>query len=412
MRSRDQKKLAQQRCAEQLTRSFRAPFFFLFGMSGIINILALTGSFYMLQVYDRALPSGSLPTLIGLSILAIGLYLAQGLFDVLRSQILVRLGAQLDRRVAPLAQRVGIDMPRFGFSTAEAMERGRDVDTVRGFLGSPGLVALFDLPWVPVFLVFVYILHPYLGALTVAGAVVLALLTVLAELLTRRWTAATQQAVVARNAIADSNARSADVLKAMGFADRAVDRYRRANDEHLELQTRTTDVSGTFGAVSRVLRMILQSAVLGLGAYLVIGGELSAGAIIAASITSARALAPIDQAIGNWKVILAARTAFRRLKETVVLDPALPERTAPHRRLSSSVDEQVCSTLNEREKDILRLVAFGFTSKEIADRLAATPKTVETQKARACTKLGLASRAQIVQFAILQGWLYGEIPVR
>lgn len=328
MRSRDQKKLAQQRCAEQLTRSIRGPFVFLFGMSGIINVLALTGSFYMLQVYDRALPSGSLPTLVGLSILAVGLYLAQGLFDVLRSQILVRLGAQFDRRVAPLAQRVGIDMPRFGFSTAEAMERGRDVDTVRGFLGSPGLVALFDLPWVPVFLVFVYMLHPYLGALTVAGAVVLALLTILAELLTRRWTGATQQAVVARNAIADSNARSADVLKAMGFADRAVDRYRRANDEHLDLQTRTTDISGTFGAIARVLRMILQSAVLGLGAFLVIGGELSAGAIIAASITSARAMAPIDQAIGNWKVILAARTAFRRLKETVIalaaVEPPMP----------------------------------------------------------------------------------------
>ena len=328
MRSRDQKKLAQQRCAEQLTRSIRGPFVFLFGMSGIINVLALTGSFYMLQVYDRALPSGSLPTLVGLSILAVGLYLAQGLFDVLRSQILVRLGAQFDRRVAPLAQRVGIDMPRFGFSTAEAMERGRDVDTVRGFLGSPGLVALFDLPWVPVFLVFVYMLHPYLGALTVAGAVVLALLTIVAELLTRRWTGATQQAVVARNAIADSNARCADVLKAMGFADRAVDRYRRANDEHLDLQTRTTDISGTFGAIARVLRMILQSAVLGLGAYLVIGGELSAGAIIAASITSARAMAPIDQAIGNWKVILAARTAFRRLKETVIalaaVEPPMP----------------------------------------------------------------------------------------
>ncbi|GAA0255113.1 Type I secretion system ATP-binding protein PrsD [Methylorubrum aminovorans] len=338
MRSRDQKKLAQQRCAEQLTRSIRGPFVFLFGMSGIINILALTGSFYMLQVYDRALPSGSLPTLVGLSILAIGLYLAQGLFDVLRSQILVRLGAQFDRRVAPLAQRVGIDMPRFGFSTAEAMERGRDVDTVRGFLGSPGLVALFDLPWVPVFLIFVYMLHPYLGALTVAGAVVLALLTIVAELLTRRWTGATQQAVVARNAIADSNARSAEVLKAMGFADRAVDRYRRANDEHLDLQTRTTDISGTFGAIARVLRMILQSAVLGLGAYLVIGGELSAGAIIAASITSARAMAPIDQAIGNWKVILAARTAFRRLKETVIaLAAAEPPMPLPPARRSLRV---------------------------------------------------------------------------
>ncbi|MGU3363104.1 type I secretion system permease/ATPase [Methylobacterium sp. M6A4_1b] len=318
MRSKDQKHLARKRSSERLTRHFGMPFAFLFGMSGIINILALTGSFYMLQVYDRALPSGSLPTLVGLSTLAIGLYLAQGMFDVLRLQILVRIGAQLDRRVAPLAQRVSIDMPRFGFSSAEAMERSRDVDTVRGFLGSPGLVALFDLPWTPVFLVFVYLLHPYLGALTVAGAVLLTLLTIVTELLTRRWTGATQQAVVARNAIADSNARNADVLKAMGFAERAVNRYRIANNEHLELQTRTTDITGSFAAISRVLRMILQSAVLGLGAYLVIGGELSAGSIIAASITSARALAPIDQTVGNWKAISVARTAFDRLRETLV----------------------------------------------------------------------------------------------
>ncbi|GEP12550.1 type I secretion system permease/ATPase [Methylobacterium gnaphalii] len=318
MRSRDQKHLAKQRSAEKLTRHFGMPFVVLIAMSGIINILALTGSFYMLQVYDRALPSGSLPTLVGLSTLAIGLYLFQGMFDVLRQQVLVRIGAQLDRRIAPLAQRVSIDMPRFGFSTAEAMERSRDVDTVRGFLGSPGLVALFDLPWTPVFLIFVYMLHPWLGALTVAGAVLLTLLTILTELLTRRWTGATQQAVVARNAIADSNARNADVLKAMGFAERAVDRYRLANNEHLELQTRTTDITGTFAAISRVLRMILQSAVLGLGAYLVIGGELSAGSIIAASITSARALAPIDQTVGNWKGIAVARKAFGRLKETLV----------------------------------------------------------------------------------------------
>ncbi|MCK2053069.1 type I secretion system permease/ATPase [Methylobacterium sp. 37f] len=318
MRSRDQKHLAKKRSTEALTRHFGMPFVFLVAMSGIINILALTGSFYMLQVYDRALPSGSLPTLVGLSTLAIGLYVFQGMFDVLRQQILVRIGAQLDRRIAPLAQRVSIDMPRFGFSTAEAMERSRDVDTVRGFLGSPGLVALFDLPWTPVFLVFVYMLHPWLGALTVAGAVLLTLITILTELLTRRWTGATQQAVVARNAIADSNARNADVLKAMGFAERAVDRYRLANNEHLELQTRTTDITGTFAAISRVLRMILQSAVLGLGAYLVIGGELSAGSIIAASITSARALAPIDQTVGNWKGIAVARKAFGRLTETLV----------------------------------------------------------------------------------------------
>ena len=318
MRTKDQKELARKRCADHLTAHLRGPLVVLFLVSGAINILALTGSFYMLQVYDRALPSSSLPTLTGLSILALGLYAAQGVFDILRAQILVRLGAQLDRRVAPLAQRVAIDMPRFGYSTAEAMERGRDVDTVRGFFGSPGLVALFDLPWVPVFLVFVYMLHPLLGGLTVGGAVVLTLLTVVTELCVRRWTAATQQAVIARNAVADSNARSADILKAMGFAGRAVDRYRRANDEHLELQARAADIAATFGALSRVLRIMLQSAVLGVGAYLVIAGEMSSGSIIAASITSARALAPIDQAVGNWKVIVAGRTAYRRLKETLV----------------------------------------------------------------------------------------------
>jgi ATP-binding cassette subfamily C protein len=318
MRSKDAKAEAKRKYGQKLIGRFRGVFFFLFGMSGIINILALTGSFYMLQIYDRALTSGSLPTLVSLSIIAIGLYAAQGIFDVLRSQILVRIGAQLDRLMAPLAHRLAIDMPRFGFSTAEALERGRDVDTVRAFLGSQGPIALFDLPWMPVFLIFVYMLHPYLGALTFGGAFVLTILAILAEVSTRRWSSATQQAAIARNQTADSNARNAEILKAMGFANRAVSRFDKLNEEHLELQTRTNDISGTFGAISRVLRMILQSAVLGLGALLTIQGELSAGAIIAASIASARALAPIDLAIGNWKSVVAARTAFDRLKDTVV----------------------------------------------------------------------------------------------
>jgi ATP-binding cassette subfamily C protein len=309
---------------------------YLFAVSAIINVLALTGAFYMLQIYDRALTSGSIPTLVAISILAIGLYFFQGLFDVIRSQILVRIGARLDRKIAPMAHQVAIDMPRFGFSTAESLERGRDVDTVRGFLGSQAPMALFDLPFMPLFLAFVYILHPLLGALTLGGAFVLALMTIVAELRTRRLAGATHQAVVTRNAIADSNARNADILKAMGFANRAVARFNKANGDHLELQTRTNDISGTFGAVSRVLRMILQSAVLGLGALLTINGEMSAGAIIAASVASARALAPIDLAIGNWKSVVAARTAWKRLKETVVAmaDAGEPmELPAPERSL-------------------------------------------------------------------------------
>lgn len=318
MRTKDSITATKRKSVEKLTKGFRSIFVFLFGMSGIINILALTGAFYMLQIYDRALTSGSVPTLVAISVLAIGLYVFQGIFDIIRAQILVRIGARLDRRIAPMAHQVAIDMPRFGFSTAEALERGRDVDTVRGFLGSQGPIALFDLPWMPLFLIFVYMLHPWLGALTAGGAFVLAVLAIVTELMTRRLSSATHQSGVTRNAIADSNARNADILKAMGFTGRAVARFGRANDDHLELQTRTNDISGTFGAISRVLRMILQSAVLGLGALLTIQGDLTAGAIIAASVASARALAPIDLAIGNWKNVVQARTAFGRLKETAM----------------------------------------------------------------------------------------------
>ena len=217
-------------------------------------------------------------------------------------------------------------MPRFGFSTGEALERGRDVDTIRTFMGSQGPVALFDLPWVPLYILFVYFLHPLLGAVTLGGAVILTLLTVWTELKSRKLASAAQQSHLARNAIADSNARNADIIKAMGFAGRAVSRFNAANQDHLTLQTRASDVIGTFGAFSRVLRMVLQSALLGLGAYLTIQGQMSAGAIIAVSVASSRALAPIDMAIGNWKGVVAARQAFKRLRDTMV---ALSTMTQP-----------------------------------------------------------------------------------
>ena len=241
---------------------------FVFAISGVVNVLALTGAFYMLQIYDRALTSQSIPTLLALSGLAIGLYLIQGMLDVSRSQILVRLGARFDQKLAPLAHQVVIDMPRFGFSTAEANERGRDVDTLRQFLGGQGPMALFDLPWMPLYIIFVYLLHPMLGLLTIAGAVTLTFLTLLAEILTKKHSAAAQKAGIARARNLRSHSRNADVIRAMGFSSRAIDRFEKINAEHLALQTKTNDVAGTLGGVSKVLRMILQSAVLGLGAFL------------------------------------------------------------------------------------------------------------------------------------------------
>ncbi|EKF56920.1 ABC transporter HlyB/MsbA family protein [Agrobacterium albertimagni AOL15] len=294
---------------------------FVFGLSGIINILALTGAFYMLQIYDRALTSGSVPTLIWLSVIAVGLYLFQGMFDILRSQMLVRFGSNVDRQIAPLVHRVVIDMPRFGYSLAEASERGRDVDTVRSFLSGAGPVALFDLPWIPVYLVFVWMLHPVLGMMTLGGALFLACLTIAAELLSRRHAKEMTRAAIQRNNVSDNHVRNGDILYSMGMTDRAIDRFESANRRHLDTQTATSDIAGTFAGISKVLRMMLQSATLGLGAYLTIQGEMSAGAIIASSIVTGRALAPVDQAIAQWKGVISARRSWSRIKDTLaVLD--------------------------------------------------------------------------------------------
>ncbi|KRB55303.1 type I secretion protein [Rhizobium sp. Root708] len=320
---------------------------YLFGLSGIINILALTGAFYMLQIYDRALTSGSISTLVALSVLAISLYLFQGVFDIIRSQILIRLGARLDAELAPIAHKVVIEMPRFGYSTSEAMERGRDVDTLRGFLSSQGPVALFDLPWMPIYLVFVWLLHPMLGMLTVGGAVVLTFLTIAAELLTRRHSQSMLKATIARNSVADSNARNSDIMHAMGITGRAVDRFETANRRHLDCQTRTSDIGGTLSGLSKVLRMMLQSAILGLGAYLAIRGDLSSGSIIASSIVTARALAPVDLAIAQWKGVVSARRSHHRLTETLAVlndKSGHVELPAPHDSLTVDAITTVAPT--------------------------------------------------------------------
>ena len=308
----------------RLTAGLRPVFLYIFGVSGVINILALTGAFYMMQIYDRALMSGSVPTLALISVLALGLYLFQGGLDVIRSQILHRVGARFDARVAPDIHRMSMDMPRYGFSVAEAMERGRTVDTLRNFFGGPALVALFDLPWMPVFLAFVFMLHPYLGALAIGGAVVLTLMTIVTELMTRKANMQVNRAAVQRSSVAEANARNADVIKAMGFSSNALAQFEKANQDHLSLQSGSSDVTRTVGALSKVLRMMLQSAVLGLGAYLTILGEMTAGAIIAASVASARALAPIDSTIANWKNLIAARNAMASIKQTIAALPDMP----------------------------------------------------------------------------------------
>jgi ATP-binding cassette, subfamily C, bacterial len=295
-------------------------------ISGVINLLALTGSLYMLQVYDRVLTSHSVPTLIALSVMAVILFACQGVLDVLRNQASGRAATLFDRRVAALVQRLVVHQPLTGVSRSSAQQPLRDVDTIRTFLASGGPVAFLDLPWMPIYLVFVFLLHPALGSLCLGGMAAIMALTYVTERKSKDMAEQAAQADSHRRAIADANARSAEALQAMGFADRAVTRFETANQRFLALQTSASDIIANLSGVSKVFRLILQSAVLGLGAYLTVRGELTAGAIIAASITTSRALAPIEQVIAHWRSFAAARNSFERLSGAL---DALPQSRTP-----------------------------------------------------------------------------------
>ncbi len=295
-------------------------------MSGAVNILALTGSFYMLQVYDRVLSSRSIPTLIALSVLAAGLYFFQGSLEVIRAQLLVRLGSRVDRRLIGKAHEAAMRLPLMGRHVSEAQQPIRDVDTIRGFLSGQGPVAILDMPWMPLYIVFVFLLHPLLGWVTLGGASLLILLTLLTERTTRATSEGLLRSSSRRYTVAAASTRNSEVLRAMGFGHRAMRRFAEASTEHSAAQERLGDLTSGFSAVSRVIRLILQSALLGLGAYLTIKGEMTAGAIIAASIASSRAYAPIEVAIANWKGFVAARLASKRLNAAIDM---LGEKEAP-----------------------------------------------------------------------------------
>ena len=282
-------------------------------ISGTVNLLALTGAFYMLQVYDRVLLSKSIPTLVALSLLALGLFVFQGALEIARSQLLVRIGSRVDRKFTAGAHNAAMRLALRGRQGMDAHQPIRDVDTIRSFLGSQGPVAILDVPWMPLYVAFVFLLHPSLGIVTFIGAIVLIGITLWTERLAREPTRTLVRAASQRIALVESTTRNAEVLQAMGFGHRAMQRFASSSAEHLAAQERVSDLTGGFAAVSRSIRLILQSALLGFGAYLTIHGEMSAGAIIACSIAASRAYAPIEIAIANWKGFVAARQSAARL---------------------------------------------------------------------------------------------------
>ena len=280
----------------------------------MINLLYLTGSIFMLEVYDRVLPSRSVPTLVGVVILAAGLYAAQGGLDLIRGRVLGRIGTALDEALNTRVFETVVRLPLLVGSRNEGLQPLRDLDNVRSFLGSMGPGAFFDLPWLPFYLAICFAFHWLLGVTALAGAVILVALTLVTEFLSRTPAKEAMTLAARRNDLATTSRRNAEVLVAMGMSGRLTMRWSEANETYLAGNQRASDIAGGLGAVAKVLRMMLQSAVLAVGAYLVIHQEATAGIIIAGSILSARALAPVDLAIAHWRGFVAARQSWHRLK--------------------------------------------------------------------------------------------------
>src|SRR5262244_894638 len=301
--------------------SCAAAFIGIGAFSGLINLLMLTGSLFMLEVYDRILPSRSVPTLIGLSVLTAVLFTVQALLEITRGRLLVRIGNQLDCRLSARVYDLVVRLPLRARPGSDGLQPVRDLDTVRSFLSGLGPTALFDLPWIPLYVAICFAFHVLIGVTVLCGAIILVALTLTTEILSRRpIKAATAQAAL-RSRLAEISRRNADALAAMGMAEALRSRWLDLGRAHLAQQKRVNDVAGGLGAAGRVLRMALQSAVLGVGALLVIWQEATAGIIIAGSILAGRALAPIDLAIVNWKGFVAARQSWHRLGQLFTAMP-------------------------------------------------------------------------------------------
>ncbi|TAJ27386.1 MAG: type I secretion system permease/ATPase [Bosea sp. (in: a-proteobacteria)] len=290
--------------------------------SAIVNVLMLTGSLYMLQVYDRVLPSRSVPTLVALSLIVAALFIMLGVFDWLRQRILSRIGAELDGRLSgPVLGAILAGQLR---GAPGGSQLSRDLDSVRGFLSGLGPTTLFDLPWIPLYAGLCFILHPYLGWTLVAGALILIVLALLTEFLSRRPSAELTRAGSEKTMLIEAVRRNAEAVAAMGMGQRVTRQLEAISERNVAAGLSASDVTGGLGGMSKVIRFMLQSAMLGVGAWLVMHDQASSGVMIASSVLSSRALAPIELAISSWRPFIGARQAWGRLKTSLGTEEAPP----------------------------------------------------------------------------------------
>ena len=284
------------------------------------NLLMLAGPLYMLQVYDRVLTSRSVPTLVALSLFLLAAYVVQGILDVIRGRMVGRVAGVIDGRLERAVHRavVGSQLP--GQKGGE--NAVRDLDQIRAFLLSTGPISIADLPWMPVFLAICFLLHPLIGVAALAGAIVLVVVTLLTERSSRAPGRVLANEGGLRQIMAEAHRRNGEAIAAMGMGDALAARWSRVNQKYLDALEASNDVVSAYGGVSKIVRMLIQSGILGLGAYLAIQGQLSSGAMIAASIMMARGLAPIEGVIGNWRSFVGARQGSKRLNDVLAANVA------------------------------------------------------------------------------------------
>jgi PrtD family type I secretion system ABC transporter len=349
----------------ELTRALAAcrhAFIGVGAMSGLINMLALSGSLFMLQVYDRVLPSRSVPTLIGLALLLAVLYAFQGLIDIFRGRVLVRIGAALDERLSPRAFDAIVRLPLKSRVAGDGIQSLRDLDNIRAFASGGGPMALFDLPWMPLYVGICFLFHPLIGSAALVGALVLVGLTLLSERLARDPSRKTATAAGTRNALAEAARRNAEVLQALGMRARIAALWAKANADYLSSQRQASDVTGGLGALSKVMRAAIQSGVLALGAFLVINQEATGGIMIASSILVARALAPVEMAIANARSFVAARQSWRQLSELLALFPVTVQPVALPRPSQALAVQSMSVMPPEDRKVVVQDATFRLTA--------------------------------------------------
>ncbi|MFD1509206.1 type I secretion system permease/ATPase [Lacimonas salitolerans] len=321
------------------------------------NLLMLTGPIYMLQIYDRVLGSRSYETLFALTVLVAFLYGMMGLLDYTRGRVMARVGARfqsaLDKRVFDAVIR------KSALKSDEQTSGGlRDLESVQRLMASPVLMSVFDIPATPFFLLAIAIFHPWLGYLAIVGGAILIFVTVINQYVTRRPVTEANSATYHAEMVSNQIQSESEMVQAMGMRDAAFARWQAVRDQSLDRQIGAADLSGTFTSTTKTFRLFLQSAMLGLGAYLVLQGELTPGAMIAGSILMGRALAPIEMAVNQWPVVQRAVKGWQNLEELLgEVPPEQPRTALPKPRAILDVQQATIVPPGEAQAS-LRMVSF------------------------------------------------------